>query len=196
MRRFPLWVTIVPLMVGVGVYWHFWSGYRDAFRADIDKVLPGATIKIGGFPYRMEGEVVAPAVSGSGKIGFSASATRAIFNRGPWQRDLTVIRTIAPRARAAVDGVRGSVLDLSAVSGMSSLHLDHGRVARQSNVFASARLTTGLLAAPIRADKFEVHIRELSPRSYEAWSATPPQHVQIVLSANAARIGNGAPLTL
>ncbi len=44
MKRIPLWLTIVPLLIGGVVYWHFWSGWRDTLRADLAAVMPGVPV--------------------------------------------------------------------------------------------------------------------------------------------------------
>jgi len=196
MRRIPLWLTVVPLAVGGVVYWHFWDGWRDDLRADIVAVVPGATPDIGGFPYRMEGSIAAAAVSSNGAIRTTFRAASTIVNRGPWQRALTVVRTAAPEVDVAIPGLRDVTAHLTAASGLSSLHLAAGVLVRASNVFAAARATTGLFAAPVAADSLEVHLRETRARSNEAWSATPPQQAQVVLSGTGVRIGQGAPLML
>ena len=208
MRRFPLWLTIVPLVLGGLVYWHFWSGWRDTLRADLAAVVPGVPVVIGGFPYRLEAEVARPhyQLGGihdedrgpeDGPVGFVATADRALVNRNPWQRDLTIVR--AEHIRSFVAGIKGLVgADVfgSADTSVSSVHLGPAGIARLSTVFTGLHATTGLFAAPVAADHFEVHLRETRARSNEAWSATPPQQAQVVLSGTGVRFGQGAPLTL
>lgn len=196
MRRIPLWLTAVPLVLGGAAYWQFWSGYRDGFRADIAAVLPATPVTIGGFPYRLEADISAPAVTRTGAIKLSLRAGSAIANRGPWQRDLTVIRTAHPVVDVAIPELAGVTARIGAASAMSSLHLAAAAVVRQSNVFTAAHITTGLFAAPVTAASFEVHLRETRARSNEAWSATPPQQAQVVLAGTGVRFGTGAPLTL
>lgn len=196
MKRVPLWLTIVPLALGGTVYWHYWSGWRDVLRADITAVVPGASVSIGGFPYRMEGNVAAPAITLSGAVKTSLHAASAIVNRGPWQRDLTVIRTASPEVDVAIPALHDVTAHIAAASAESSLHIAAGLIVRQSNVFTTVRATTGLFAAPVTADSFEVHFREIKPRSNEAWAATPPQQAQVVLAGTGVRIGQGAPLAL
>lgn len=195
MRRFPLWLTPLPLVIGLAAYWHFWSDYRDTLRADIARVVPGAAVTVGGFPYRMEARAAAPAVAHPGPMALSLRATSALVNRGPWQRDLTVVRTANPEIAVAVP-LRGVSARLTAAVGESSLHLVDGRIVRQSNVLTDVRATLGAIAVPISAAKFEFHLRELVARSNEAWSPTPPPQAQVVLAGTGVRIGNGAPLTL
>ena len=196
MRRIPLWWTLLPLAFGLAAYWHLWSGYRDTFRADIVRLLPGATVTIGGFPYRMEAEVAAPVLGRSGDVLVSLAAAHATLNRGPWQRELTVIRTVAPRVTVSFAPLARASARIEADLGLSSLHIGDGRVVRLSNVFSRARIGTGLFDAAITADRFEVHLRQTPARSNESWSPTPPQQAQMVLVGTAVRIGNGAPLTL
>lgn len=195
MRRIPLWLTVVPLVIGGGVYWTIWSGYRDTLRADIAAVIPGVPVTIGGFPYRMQATAGAARIARDGPIRLLLSATGALINRAPWQRDLTIVRTNAPVADVAVP-LAGATARLTAATGVSSLHLAKTGIARQSNVFTTAALRTGLIAAPVAATTFEVHLRETRARSNEAWAPTPPEQAQVVLAGLGVRIGGGAPLAL
>ena len=195
-RRVPLWLTIVPLLLGGVVYWHFWSGWRDTLRTDLAAAMPGAAVTIGGFPYRLEADVAAPRYGLDGPIRLTVDAVRARANRTPWQRGLTVVRTEAPGVGIAVTDLPGVRVRATAVTSVSSINLGPGGIARLSTVLAALKATTGLFAAPVAADHFEVHLRETRARSNEAWSATPPQQAQVVLSGTGVRFGSGAPLTL
>ncbi len=196
MKRVPLWLTVVPLVLGAAVYWHFWTGWRDTLRADLGAVLPGTPVTIGGFPYRLEADVARPRYALDGPVRLTVDAARARANRNPWQRDLTIVRTETPTVAAAIDGLDGARLRAQAASGVASVRLGAGGIARLSTVLERATATTGLFAAPVTAVHFEVHLRETRARSNEAWSATPPQQAQVVLSGTGVRFGHGAPLTL
>ncbi len=196
MRRVPLWLSVVPLLLGGLIYWHFWTGWRDTLRADLAQELPGAAVTIGGFPYRLEADVAAPHFALDGPVRLDLSAARARANRNPWQRDLTVVRTERPVAAVAVTGLGGATARLEAATSVSSVHLGASGIARLSTVFTALRAATGLFAAPVAADDFEVHLRETRARSNEAWSATPPQQAEVVLEGTRVRFGAGAPLTL
>lgn len=195
MKRVPLWLTIVPLVLGLAVYWHFWSGWRDTLRADLAAEMPGVPVVIGGFPYRMEADAAAPRWSLDGPLTVRLTARRARANRNPWQRDLTTVRTDAP-AVTATTPLAGAMLRGTAATGASSVHLGKRGIARLSSVFTDFTATTGLFSAPVAAKTFEVHLRETRARSNEAWSVTPPQQAQAVLSGTGVRFGAGAPLTL
>ncbi len=196
MRRFPLWLTVVPLLVAVAGYWWFWSGYRDAFRTEIAKVLPGKPVTIGGFPYRLEANVDAPRLQSQGDVAATARANRVILNRGPWQRELTIIRSIEPRLAASVPGLAASGVTVAAPSAESSLHLVDGRIVRLSNVFTAARVELALLGLPVTATKLELHFRETPGRTPEAWSPTLPERAQLVVNGEGVRSAAGAPLKL
>ena len=197
-RRFPLWLTIVPLAAAVGGYWYAWSGWRDDFHAELARVVPGSAVTIGGFPYRMEAEVGALArASRAPDIDARVSAASAVLNRGPWQRDLTIVRATQPRVAARIPSLASSGLSIAAPSAEMSVHLDQaGAVARLSTVFARATVGLALLGRPLTADKLEVHVRETPGRSDEAWSPVRPERAQLVLGGAGVRLGGGAPLTL
>lgn len=197
-RRFPLWLTLIPLIVSILGYHWYWSGQRDAFRAELARVLPGATVEIGGFPYRLEASVAAPNLSSrAADITATASATSAVLNRGPFQRDLTVMRTTDPRIAARIPALAASGLTIAARAAQSSLHLGKsGVIARLSMAFEDARIDLALLGGSVTAKRFEVHIREIPGRLAEPWSPTLPERAQVVLAGEAVRFGGGAPLRL
>ena len=195
MKRIPVWLTSVPLVIGGLVYWQFWSGWRDTLRADLAVVLPAKTVTIGGFPYRLEADVASPNYALGGPIHLTVDAVQAKANRNPWQRDLTIVRTDTPAVVISVDGLAGPTVRATAATGVTSVRVTPGGIARLSTVLNDMNATTGVFAAPVAAKTFEVHLRETRARSNEAWSATPPQQAQVVLSGTGVRFGSGAPLT-
>jgi len=198
MRRFPLWLTVVPLIAAVAGYYWYWTGQRDAFRAEIARVLPGQSLSVGGFPYRLEATVGRPSrASLAPDIDARVSAAQAILNRGPFQRDLTVVRTTDPRVVARIPALAASGLSIAAKTALSSLHLDKaGVIARLSTVFEAARIDLGLLGSSVTARGFEMHIRETPGRLPEPWSPTLPERAQVVLVGEGVRLGTAAPLRL
>ena len=196
MRRFPLWLTVVPLLLAVAGYWWVWTGYKAGFRADIERALPGATASIGGFPYRLEATVAAPRLEHRGDITATAAATSAVLNRGPWQPQLTIVRSVEPRLSAAIAGLTSGTASLTAPAAETSVHLEAGRIARLSTVFDHARLVLPLIGGGATAAKLEVHVRETTGRTAEAWSPTLPERAQIVLAGDGVRLAAGAPLRL
>ena len=196
MKRVPLWLTVVPLIVAVLGYWFFWNGYKNRFRTEIAAVFPGAPVEIGGFPYRLEAKVGSPRLQSTGDVSASANAQQAVLNRGPWQRDLTIVRSAQPRIVARIPALASSGLSISAPSAETSLHLDKDRaIARLSTVFDDPTVTLALLGVPVTAGKLEVHFRETPGRSAEAWSPSLPQRAQIVLAGEGVRTV-GEPLKL
>ena len=198
MRRFPLWLTLVPLIAAVAGYYWYWSGQRDAFRTEIARVLPGTSLDVGGFPYRLEATVASPArTSRAPDIEARVSGARAVLNRGPFQRDLTVVRTIDPRVVAHLPALAASGLTIVARTAQTSLHLDDkGVIARLSTVFEAPRIDAALLGGSVVATGFEVHVRETPGRTAEPWSPTLPERAQVVLAGEGVRMGAGPPLRL
>ena len=198
MKRYSLWLTLVPLVVAVLGYYWYWSGQRDAFRAEVARVLPGAAVTVGGFPYRLEATVVAPVRrSRAPDIAAQVSAASAVINRGPFQRDLSVVRTTSPQVTARIPALAASGLRITAPAAQSSLHLDKaGNIARLSTVFEAARIDAALLGAVATATSLEVHVRETPGRLSEPWSPTLPERAQVVLAGEGVRLAAGAPLRL
>jgi hypothetical protein len=193
MRRVPLWVTILPLIAGVGVYWYLWAGWARGFEAAIQPWLPGVPISATGFPYRLEAEVTNPSITRDGAVKLSTSASRMRINRGPWRPELTVVQAIDPRFSAVV-----SVAVSASVSGREaqvSIKVDDGRLARLSAVINAAEARLGFVPVSLTADSLELHLRERDDTP-AAGSPAPPPRGQFVVSGERFRIGGGDALTL
>ena len=198
MRRVPLWVTLLPLLAGLAGYWLVWDRFAGAFARGIAAVLPGPPPTIRGFPYRLEAEVAQPSLARDWPgLTVRLSAVRAVLNRGPWQPSLTVISTEAPRVAFAVPRLAGASIVLTAATGLSSVHIEKGRIARLSNVFTGAHAMLGMFADQAAADRLELHFRE-TPTAARASAASPrfPVQAQLVLSGEGVRLAGGDPLTL
>ncbi len=194
MRRIPLWLTLLPLLVGVAIYAWLWRGWAADFKAAIQPWLPGAELSIAGFPYRLEAAVERPALRGGDVVQLAASAARAQINRGPWQPDLTIVSTTAPRFSAIVGPGIGA--SLSGLSGLSSIHVVDGRVVRFSTVVEAARARLGFTSALIAADVLQLHLRELPPGEAAAAGPTSPPRGQLVIAGERLRFDKGDALTL
>jgi hypothetical protein len=193
MRRVPLWVTILPLVAGIGVYWYLWSGWARGFEAAIQPWLPGVPVSATGFPYRLEAEVENPSLSRDGIVKLGLSASRLRINRGPWRPELTVVQAIAPRFSAVV-----SPLVSASVGGREaqvSIKVENDRLARLSAAISAAEARLGFLTAPLTADSLELHLRERDGKTAAASPARPPRG-QFVVAGERFRIGGGDALTL
>lgn len=199
-RRIPLWATLIPLAVGLVVYWFYWSDERDAFRAQLVAVFGTDTpIVLGGFPYRLEASLGPIFLRHDGTETFGqVSAEQLVLNRQPWRRQLTIASMRQPRIQLTVPPIGGARLDLEAETSLSSLRRDGERIARLSNVFQDARLWLAILPVPVRAESFEAHLRETPSNPPAIGTRTPtfPEQAQVVLRGADVRIGEGDPLTL
>jgi len=192
-RRIPLWLSLVPLAIGIAAYFWLWSGWAQQFEAAITPWLPGTQVSVGGFPYRLEAEVAAPKLAGGDIVKLTASAARARINRGPWQPDLTVISTEAPRFSAIVGPGIGA--SLTGKTAMTSVKLFDGKLARLSTVVEAARARLGFSPAEIAADSLEVHVRERLPEAGSPTSPTGPVRGQLVVAGQRLRFDKGDALT-
>lgn len=211
-RRWPLWSTLIPLLLGIGVWYVVWSGYRDRLAADIARLVPSATrVELGGFPYRLEATVTPARIGHSGdSLIVGGEADSAVVNRQPWQPDHSVFNLTAPVMRAAVQPLNALALAVRAPLAQASLHIDPRAakrlggapvLARLSIVWERATLSTALLPAPLTADRFEAHVRETptaptTPAAAGGASPRPPMQAQIVLAGAGVRMAGGAPLIL
>lgn len=203
MTRWPLWVTLLPLVAGVLVWYWVWDGYRDAFVAQVQAVLPGATVSGGGFPYRLEAGIAPVSVRREGAaLKAEVSAAELRINRVPWQKDREVLEFKGVEARIALSPLAGMHARVEAAEAVSSLRRADDRVARLSIVWAKPTLHLGFLPGALTAEKFEAHVRETpSPDSAGPRTGTPssprlPTQAQMVLTGEGVRWSGGDPLAL
>ncbi|WP_310496764.1 DUF2125 domain-containing protein [Sandarakinorhabdus sp.] len=194
LRRLSLWLSLVPLVVGAGLYWLAWRGWADDFGAVMRTWFPGNTVAVAGFPYRMETEITAPALANVGPVTLSAKAARARINRGPWRPELTLVQAQSPQIIVGLDTAVRAVL--TAPSALASVHVLDGRLERLSVSASDAAIALGFTAMTIRTGTFEVHVREQKPGAANTESPRLPIRGQMVLSGTGVRLGKGAPLVL
>ncbi|MBC7506579.1 MAG: hypothetical protein H7267_12785 [Sandarakinorhabdus sp.] len=192
-RRIPLWVTLVPLVLAIGVYWLFWSSWAKDFSAAVERVLPGAPVAVTGFPYRLETALAAPVWRAGAGVKIVASADHALVNRGPWRTELTVIRAAYPKFSAIVGPGFGA--SFSGKSALISVRIVGDKLARLSAVVEAAQARLGFLPVAIAADGLELHARERVPASDGLQSATLPPRGQLVVKGQRLRLDGGDALT-
>jgi len=205
MRRIPLWLTLVPLVVAGVLYGVLWRGWAEEFRAELTPWLAGAPA-ITGFPYRLEADANAPRLSRGEVVKLEASAARARINRGPWQPELTVLQLQTLRASARVSPAISARLEGN--TAITSINWGEGRLRRLSSVVQAARLTLGQFPSgtpggtmgginlPITADTLELHLREREGDPVPDTSPTQAARGQLVLSGTRLRLGKGDALTM
>jgi hypothetical protein len=193
MRRVPLWVTLVPLALAIGLYWLLWSGWARDFGALVERTLPAGEVAVSGFPYRLETELVSPNWQAGDGVKVTASADRALVNRGPWQNELTVIRAEYPKVSAIVGPGFGA--SFTGKSASTSIRIFDGRLARLSTVVEAAKARLGFTPAVIAADVLELHMRERIPKTEASEAATLPPRGQLVVKGERLRFDGGDALT-
>jgi hypothetical protein len=196
LRRIPLWVTLVPLVVGVGIYYLLWQGWARDFSALVAEWIPEAQFSVSGFPYRLEADARNVSLAGGDVVKLAASSPRIRINRGPWQAHLTVIAAQYPRFSAVVGPGLGA--SFSGKSAMSSINVEAGKLVRLSSVIEAANARLGFTSAKITADSLELHARERFPDPAAPASAAPTQPVRghLVVAAQRIRFDAGDALTL
>jgi hypothetical protein len=194
-RRVPLWVTLVPLLVGILAYYLLWQGWARNFEALVEDWLPDATIAVTGFPYRLEADASDVSLTGGGTIKLAASAPRIRINQGPWKPQLTLVRADYPRFSAGVGpGFGASIAGRSAVS---SINVVDGKLMRLSSVVDAANARLGFANVAISADEVQLHLRERFPeQAGDAGAPTLPVRGQLVISGERVRFDGGDALTL
>ncbi|KAB7643891.1 DUF2125 domain-containing protein [Polymorphobacter fuscus] len=194
LRRVPLWLTLVPLALAIGLYWLLWSGWARDFEAMVEGEVPAAgAVAVTGFPYRLETALVSPTWTAGDGVKIVAGADRAIVNRGPWAPELTVIRADYAKVSAIVGPGFGA--SLTGKSALVSVKIDEGRLARLSAVVEAAKARLGFAPVAVMADVLELHMRERIPASDSSDSATLPARGQLVAKGQRLRFDGGDALT-
>lgn len=196
LRRVPLWVTLLPLLAGIGLYWLLWQGWAREFEAVVADWLPEAQFVVKGFPYRLEADVKDLAIAGGDVVKLSASAPRARINRGPWQPQLTIVRTDYPRFSAIAGPGLGA--SFSGRSAVTSINVVEGRLVRLSSVIEAANARLGFSTVKVTADGLELHARERFPDEATPAGASPapPVRGQLVVRGERAHFDGGDALTV
>ncbi|GGE14022.1 hypothetical protein GCM10011529_20560 [Polymorphobacter glacialis] len=193
-RRIPLWLTLVPLIAALAIYFWLWSGWARAFKAVLTHWLPGTEIAVTGFPYRLESNPVAPRISLGETVKITITAAQARINRGPWRPELTVIGAETPSLSVIVSPLLSA--SITGKSVQTSVHIQDARLTRLSSVITGAVARLGLTAAPITADTLELHLRERTPGPKAVTGPTETPRGQLVITGKALRLGAGDPLSL
>jgi len=190
-RRWPLILSLMPLLLGLAVYGQVWRGWAADFETTLAGWLPGQRPAVGGFPYRLEAELAGAGLRHDGAATLAMAAARLRLNRGPWRPELTVMQGQGIRLNAGLGALAASA---DAASGTASLHLVDGRLARLSIVLPGASGSTGFGPA-FRADRLELHGRERLPGA-AADASRPQPRGQLVVGATGLRLGAGAAISL
>lgn len=196
-RRVPLAAALLPLLLfGIG-WWWVWDGYRDRLVADLARVVPeGTGIASGGWPYRLEVRL-APVDARYRDVALEAAlaAGAVTIHQVPWKPEVQVLTLDAPRGRISLP-LAGLWLEVGGPAARASLRRDGSRIRRLSGVWDRAEIETGLIDAPIRAERFETHLRETPAPALDAGPASPrgPAQAALVLRGEDLRIGDGDPL--
>lgn len=192
-RRIPLWATLIPLALAMGLYAIVWRGQANDFAAMVAASVPVGDVAVTGFPYRLETELFAPSWRAGDGVKIVASADRALINRGPWQRTLTVIRADYPKFSAVVGPGFGA--SFTGKTAMTSIKVVDDRLARLSTVVEAAQARLGFTPVAITADTLEFHLREIVPAAVTTESATLPPRGQMVVKGERLRFDGGDALT-
>jgi hypothetical protein len=189
-RRWSLLLALLPLVLGLAVYFQAWRGWAADFESALAGWFPGKVAVASGFPYRLESELVGVQRLHDGTVQLALSADRLRLNRGPWRPELTVFQGQGIRLSAALGTLAAQV---TAASGNASLHLADDRLQRLSIVLPGAHGNAGL-GPDFTAATLELHLRERQPGAAAAGPLQP--RGQLVIGATGFRLGAGAALAL
>lgn len=195
-RRWPLLLSLLPLLLGLAVYGQLWRGWAQGFEQTLAGWFPGQPARVTGFPYRLETELAGVTLAHDGLVSLGARIDRLRLNRGPWRPELTVAQGQGVMLSAKLPGMAPRI---TASAGTASLKLVAGRLERLSIVLPAASGQLGVAGdgPAFRADNLELHAREMAPAGSAAASDPRlPQRGQLVIAAEALALGQGAPISL
>uniref|UniRef100_UPI0018CC6793 hypothetical protein n=1 Tax=Sandarakinorhabdus oryzae TaxID=2675220 RepID=UPI0018CC6793 len=190
-RRWPLLLSLLPLLIGLGTYGYFWRGWAARFETTLARWFPGERPQVTGFPYRLETELAGVRLAHKGGVQLALAVDRLRLNRGPWRPELTVFQGQGVTLSATAAGLSPRV---AAGVATASLKLDGDRLVRLSIVLPRARGNAGF-GPDFRADSLELHAREIIGLTEPA-SPRVPARGQLVVGATGFALGQGAPISL
>jgi hypothetical protein len=193
MRRLPLWLTPLPLVLGLALYGLLWRDWAADFAARLSPWFPGQTLAVTGFPYRMEVELAPVRLANAGPLLAEVSAQRLRLNRGPWRPELTVAQLVAPHAALGLAGPLR--LEVTAPALLASVHVVGGRLERLSVTGDDVALRPGFAPA-FSAGSLQVHVREHQGPAPAAGSPSGAIRGQLRAEATALRLPGLPPLQL
>lgn len=195
-RRWPLLLSLLPLLLGLAVYGHYWRGWAAGFETTLARWFPGERISVSGFPYRLEAELVDVKRAHQGGIELGMAVGRLRLNRGPWRPELTVFQGKTVALAASVAGLAARVNAASATASLKILPDRAGvdRLARLSILLPAATGNAGF-GPDFRADTLELHLREIVGLATPTSPRLPPRG-QFVIGATGFALGQGAPISL
>jgi hypothetical protein len=176
MSRIPLWVMVLPLALGLSLYWLFWRGEANDFRQVVEKAIPDAgPVEIGGFPYRIEARLPHLTLRRQHDDSFAELTTGRIeIDRQPWMADHLVIAAESPRLQMTLPGIAGARLDVEALGGLASIRRSKDVLQRLSMHFPKAKVWLPIVGGPFSAENFEIHVRETPEAATDSKSPTFP----------------------
>lgn len=196
----PLLLSLLPLLLGLAAYGHFWRGWAAEFETTLAGWFPGERVVVGGFPYRLESELTDLKRAHEGGVPVALALHKLRLNRGPWRPELTVLQgedvALAAGAAGLAARVKAPLATASLKLGPDAAGVQ--RLARLSVVLPGATGNAGL-GPDFRAASLELHFRELfGARGKFADPASPrlAQHGQLVIGAVGFALGQGAPISL
>ena len=197
-RRWPLLLSLLPLLLGLAAYGHFWRGWAADFETTLAGWFPGRQVQVTGFPYRMEAELAGVKLAHAGGTSVALAVEKLRLNRGPWRPELTVLQGQGVVLAAGAAGLQARAAAATATASLKIAPDAAGlnRLARLSIVLPGATGNAGL-GPDYRADSLELHIREVfGAKPADPASPRLAQHGQLVIGATGFALGQGAPISL
>jgi hypothetical protein len=203
-RRWPqgalLLLSLLPLLLGLAVYGQFWRGWAADFETTLAGWFPGERVSVGGFPYRLEAELIDVKREHEGGVLAALAVRQLRLNRGPWRPELTVLQGEDVALAAGAAGLAARVNAPSATASLKLVtdRMGQERLGRLSIVLPGATGNSGL-GPDFRADSLEIHAREILDLNDPAAALASPRmpgQGQLVIGAAGFALGQGAPIRL
>lgn len=175
----PFIIVLLPLLVGLGLYYIYWRDGADAFALTVAEVT-GVRPELGGFPYSIRGELPGLDLAFGDDARVSVEAGQTEISRGPFRPGLIVAAVVDIRAEAAAQSLDGARLVLTAPIARASIRAGTF-IERLSLVVEAAELNGPLAPNGIAAQDLEVHFRE-TPTEGPGTDVTGPGQADLRIS--------------
>ncbi|MEE4348690.1 MAG: hypothetical protein V2J26_00535 [Pacificimonas sp.] len=172
-------LALLPLALGLGGYWLYWSGKADDFGSAVASVV-GQQPDMRGFPYSLRADLPTLALDYGDAASLSVRAGQTEISTGPFGSSIAVITVADAGVEAALGGLPGLSIEMGSAFAQASLRYSN-QIDRLSLVAEQAQLSSPLFARPVGAAGLEVHIRE-TPNAEPAAGATAPAQAEARVS--------------
>lgn len=175
----PLILVLLPLIVGLGLYYVYWRDGADQFAATVAEVT-GTRPALSGFPYSIRGDLPEVDLAFGEDARVDIDAGHSEVSRGPFRPELVIAAMRDFQAEAAAGPLAAARVAITAPFARASIRAGD-YVERISLVADVAELSGPLAPDGIDARNLQIHFRE-TPAEGAANQVTGPGQANLRIS--------------